>query len=258
MGQGPTLWLLHGTGAASHSWRGMAPMLAQDYTVVVPDLPGHAFSDALPVSARSLPGMAHALTNLATSLALPPDVIVGHSAGAALAIRAVLDGQLAPRRLIGINAALQPFDGVAGLLFPPLARLLTRSPLLPRLFAHRARDGSGVRRLVASTGSQLDATGLALYGRLIACPSHVAGALAMMANWDLDRLWHDLPRLNTPLALLVGERDATVRPAQAHNIVARLGSTTLITLPRLGHLAHEEDPATVYRALVDRLGIPLR
>lgn len=80
----------------------------------------------------------------------------------------------------------------------------------------------------------------------------------MMANWDLDRLWHDLPRLATPLALLVGERDATVPPAQAHRVVARLNGTALISLPRLGHLAHEEDPATVYRALVDLLAIPPR
>ncbi len=256
MGQGPALWLLHGTGAASHSWRGLMPMLAQHHTVVVPDLPGHGFSDALPDNARSLPGMARAVARLATSLALQPHVVVGHSAGAALALRAVLDGELAPRQVIGINAALLPFDGVAGLLFPPLARLFTRSSLVPRLVAGRARDGSAVQRLVASTGSQLDATGLALYTRLIASPAHVAGALAMMANWDLDRLWHDLPRLATPLALLVGERDATVPPAQAHRVVAWLNGTALITLPHLGHLAHEEDPATVYQALVGLLARP--
>ena len=30
----PVLWLLHGTGAASHSWRGLVPLLAPHATLV--------------------------------------------------------------------------------------------------------------------------------------------------------------------------------------------------------------------------------
>ncbi|MBQ1767400.1 MAG: alpha/beta fold hydrolase, partial [Aquincola sp.] len=59
-GQGPVLLLLHGTGASSHSMAGLLPLLAERFTVVVPDLPGHAFTDALPGSA-SLPAMSRAL-----------------------------------------------------------------------------------------------------------------------------------------------------------------------------------------------------
>ena len=44
----PVVWLLHGTGAAGHSWRGLVPLLAQRATLVVPDLPGHGFSGPLP------------------------------------------------------------------------------------------------------------------------------------------------------------------------------------------------------------------
>ena len=46
MGQGPVMLLLHGTGAASHSWRDIMPLLAAQFTVVVPDLPGHGFTRA--------------------------------------------------------------------------------------------------------------------------------------------------------------------------------------------------------------------
>ena len=60
-GAGPVLLLAHGTGAATHSWRGMVPLLARHFTVVAPDLPGHGFTQA-PANARmSLPGMAAAL-----------------------------------------------------------------------------------------------------------------------------------------------------------------------------------------------------
>ena len=40
----PTLLLLHGTGASTHSWRDLAPLLAQHAGVIAVDLPGHGFS----------------------------------------------------------------------------------------------------------------------------------------------------------------------------------------------------------------------
>ena len=44
--------------AATHSWRGLAPLLARDFFVIAPDLPGHGFTDPLPDADLSLPGMA--------------------------------------------------------------------------------------------------------------------------------------------------------------------------------------------------------
>ena len=243
----PVLWLLHGTGAASHSWRALMDLLAPHATLVVPDLPGHGFSGPLP--GASLPGMAQALAALADALALPPTLVLGHSAGAALAVRASLDGLIAPAQLVGINAALLPFEGLAGRVFGPMARLMARQSWVPWLFARRAGDGAAVQRLVAATGSTLDSQGLALYARLMRSPAHVAGALAMMADWDLDSLWRDLPRLAVPLALLVGGQDGTVPPAQAQRLRLKLPPTRVHMLDGLGHLAHEEAPQRVAEAL---------
>src|SRR3954465_15975067 len=44
MGQGPAALLLHGTGASTHSFLDLAPLLARRFTVVMPDLPGHGFT----------------------------------------------------------------------------------------------------------------------------------------------------------------------------------------------------------------------
>ncbi len=40
MGQGPTLLLLHGTGAFLHSWSELMTLLAQSHHVIAVDLPG--------------------------------------------------------------------------------------------------------------------------------------------------------------------------------------------------------------------------
>src|SRR3954447_2043573 len=92
MGQGPVLLLVHGTAAATHSWRALAPLLARHFSVVAPDLPGHGFT-AMPANAHglSLPGMAALLGALLNRLQVDPALVAGHSAGAAVLLRLALD-----------------------------------------------------------------------------------------------------------------------------------------------------------------------
>lgn len=248
----PVVLLLHGTGASTHSWRDVAPLLVQRYTVVVPDLPGHAFTGMPPRGAGSpqlsLPGMARAIAALMKQLGTTPSLIVGHSAGAAIAIRMALDQLASPRRIVGVNAALMPLGGLAGQWFSPAAKVMAALPLIPRLFAWRAQSPAVLAQLLNRTGSVLDARGTALYHRLVSDRDHVAGALAMMANWDLPQLARDLPKLVLPLDLLVGDRDRTVPPADSQRAMLLLPAHsrgTVSVLPALGHLAHEEAPATV-------------
>ena len=244
LGTGPPLLLLHGTGASTHSWRDLAPLLARRFTVIAPDLPGHGFSERPAQREMSLNGMAAALHALLTTLNAAPKLVVGHSAGAALAVRMTLDGRIAPAHLIGLNAALLPLAGVLRMM-SPLAKLLSLTGAVPRWVSSRAADEASVERLIAGTGSVLDARGAQLYARLMRDPAHVAGALAMMANWNLDALFADLPRLTTPLSLFVGSNDRTVPPEQARRVAERVRDARTHALADLGHLAHEEDPKLV-------------
>jgi len=239
------LLLIHGTGAATHSWRGLMPLLARHHHIVAMDLPGHAFTEMPTRWPLSLPRMAQAVGALMGTLDVHADVIVGHSAGAAIAVRMALDGLARPRRIVSLNGALWPLGGFAGQFFSPMAKLLAANPVVPRLFAWRAADRHVVERLIGSTGSAIDAQGMALYARLVANPAHVAGALSMMAQWALEPLQHDLQRLRVPLHLVVGANDRTVPPAQAASVQRLLPAAWRTILPALGHLAHEERPDLV-------------
>ena len=241
MGSGPVAFLIHGTGAATHSWRDRAPLLAERFTVVAPDLPGHGFTSAI---GRASPvNVAAALAALTETLGLPPALTIGHSAGAAIALT-MADKRLSPpRAIVSLGGALLPFPGLAGKLFPTMARLLFVNPLTPELFAMRTRiPGEVAAFLQRATASPIDARGVELYERLLRCSGHIAGALALMANWDLDALEAALPDVTTPVLLLHGARDATIPPATSHTVAARLPDARVHILPDLGHLAHEEDP----------------
>lgn len=251
MGQGPVLLLLHGTGAASHSWRDLAPLLAQQYTVVVPDLPGHGFTQAPPANQLSMTGMAELLAALLAELRLTPAVIAGHSAGAAIGAQMCLDRSVAPDWLVSVNGALLPLSGLPGFIFLPMAKFLANRPVWARLLASSAADARAVRRLLGRTGSVIDQQGIDLYGRLLRNTGHTASALGMMANWNLQRLQYQLPELGTKVLLLVGENDQMVPPAQARQIQRRLPAARLVSWPQLGHLLHEEAPQRTANLLLD-------
>ena len=256
LGAGPPLLLVHGTGATTHSWRSLAPLLAPHFTVTAFDLPGHGFTAGTPKGGMSLDAMSAAVAQLLATLQVFPTFAVGHSAGAAILCRMALDGQAVARHIVSLNGALLPFHRLQRLLFGPVARLLAVSPLAARAVAWSARERGAVLRLLAGTGSVLDTTGVDLYWRLVRSESHVHGALRMMAQWNIETLEHELPRLPVPLTLIVGDADLMVPPAQAERVQRMLPHADLVRLPRLGHLAHEEQPeaiAAIIRDLSARL-----
>lgn len=248
-GAGPTLLLLHGTGASLHSWGGLMPLLTDNFEVVSVDLPGHGFSELPGNELMSLPGMASALSMLLEELQYQPSLIIGHSAGAAVAARLCLDAVVAPRALVSINGALLALPGLTGQFFSVSARLLAGIPALPAWVAGLGGRQRFTQRLLEGTGSELSGAEAEYYRLLVSNPRHVAAALRMMANWDLESLQAALPGLTTPTHLLVCEGDLTVPPAQSHELSRRLPHSELHRIQGLGHLGHEEDPRRFARLL---------
>ncbi|MFD0858493.1 alpha/beta fold hydrolase BchO [Roseovarius aquimarinus] len=248
-GRGPTLLLIHGAGGATHSWRGLFPLLSERFHVVAVDLPGHGFTQPGARGRSGLESMTADLAALAAAEGWHPAAVIGHSAGAAIALNLGLRlGDPAPR-IVTLNAALSNFEGVAGWLFPKLAKLLAATPFTADLFSAAASSQSNVARLIAGTGSQLDPEGLALYRRLVADRAHVDGTLAMMSQWSLDGLLPRLGEMSAPVFLMTGDADSAVPPAVSRRAAEKLPNARLESLPSLGHLMHEEDPEAVARLI---------
>jgi magnesium chelatase accessory protein len=250
MGHGPQVLLVHGTGASTHSWRDLLPRLAEHYSLLAVDLPGHAFSEALPSRRPTPAAMGASLSELLRAVGFAPVYCIGHSAGAAILCQMVLDGSLAPRAIVGINAALLPFGGPARLLFSTSARVLASADCFARLLAVRARRADNVARVLEGTGSRLNGEAVELYRRLVSNPLHLNGALGMMAHWNLESFSRALERLGVPLILLVGSRDRAVSPGEAIEVQRRVAGVRVVPLSGLGHLAHEEAPERVTQEIL--------
>lgn len=242
-GEGPTVLLLHGAGGATQSWRGLFPLLAQHYHVVAPDLPGQGFTRIGQRMRLGLRPMAEDLARLSAQQGWRPAVIVGHSAGGVLALE--MSRNLDVAAIVTINAALENFEGVAGWLFPLMAKFMAMNPVIPPLLARMAGGPERARELLASTGSDIGPEGVQLYHRLMTDRGHIDGTLSMMAQWKIDGLLARLPELQASTLLLAGAKDGTVPPEVSERAAARLPRATALRLEGLGHLAHEEAPERI-------------
>ena len=241
-GDGEPLLLLHGTGASTHSYRALMPLLAESYRVVAIDLPGHGFTERRQGEPLSLDAMCSAIAGLLERLDLKPRWVVGHSAGAAIALRMSLGRKLSAEAIVGLNPALLPFGGPWRRLISPVTRLMAAADLSSRMIAGMAKDPAAVRRMIASTGSHLDEEGNEFYRELLMRTPHAASILSMMANWELGGLVEELPQLDARLTLVTAERDSAVPPSQVHRVAESSPAIEVIEVRDAGHLLHEERP----------------
>ncbi len=241
MGEGPDILLVHGTGASTHSWRDVMPLLSGSHRVHAIDLPGHAFTSQADAQGRSLDGMVSGIAELLRTLNIKPAVVVGNSAGSAILARMCAMNHIDPERFISFNGAFFPIAGIAGAVFSPIAKTFAAIPFMPNLFARMA-DANAVARLMADTGSKLSPEGLALYQRLFRSPTHIEATLGMMAAWDLSGMTQDLSRLKTHVIMVAAQNDKTIPPAVAHKAAALTPHAQVVTVAHYGHLMHEEDP----------------
>jgi haloacetate dehalogenase len=102
-GSGPPLLLLHGNPQTHVMWHKIAPRLAQDFTVVAPDLRGYGDSSKPPNSADhaaySKRAMARDQVEVMRRLGFEQFFLAGHDRGARCSYRLALDHPEQVRRL---------------------------------------------------------------------------------------------------------------------------------------------------------------
>jgi haloacetate dehalogenase len=94
-GSGPPLLLLHGYPQTGAMWHGVAPKLAEHFSLVIPDLPGYGKSKGPACDARfeaySKRTTARTMAGLMTHLGHDSFRLAGHDRGARVAFRLCLD-----------------------------------------------------------------------------------------------------------------------------------------------------------------------
>ncbi|OJJ13389.1 magnesium chelatase [Alphaproteobacteria bacterium AO1-B] len=253
----PAFLLIHGTGAASFSWRNLIPFLENDYRLIVVDLPCHGFTRPTESPDLSLEGMTTAIRGLLHHLDLKPQFFLGHSAGSVIEISLVNATRHAKHtqdptpQIFSVNGALKPIRG--NRILSPMAKALFANPLSASMFSLLAKSTPLGNNLLSATGSRIDPLGDAIYQRLLGSSGHVRGALGMMASWDLSHLNAMLQRLSAPLHLYAAEDDPMVPPSSSRKAAALAPNGHLQLAPIGGHLVHESHPEGVANWMTEAL-----
>jgi pimeloyl-ACP methyl ester carboxylesterase len=252
-GSGPPLILVHGLGGAASNWIELIPLLLERYRLLVPDLPGHGGSTALP-AVSGLEPYADRVALVAEREGMLPAPIVGHSLGGTVVLR------LALRRPDDVQALV--LAGAAGLSIGnvwgrQLLSLLTsvRPGRLAGRYRSRVSRSPLLRRLVFGFVSVADPVGLT--------DTAVEGFLgAQLLHTDVDSAWQalrvddprqELEAVRCPVLVLWGAEDVQLPIDDAFEYTRRLRAR-LRVIPGCGHLLIGERPDACAHAIEAFLG----
>ena len=248
--EGPAIVLLHGFGLSLFGWRHVVPLLADTARVIAVDRPGFGGSDRPDPGGRELAaayttsGAAALVLGALRATGVRRAVLVGHSAGAAVAIAASNDPTVAGIVLVA------PVLGAA----PSLVRLLARlpgagvvGPALLRTIAPKAAT-TAVRR---TWHEPLDAATEAGLLQLFRTPGWEQPLWAMTRHQEAVHAGVDPGSVRVP-ALVVGcSADRIARPERLARLAASLPDARLARVEGCGHLPHETHPDELSRLVRD-------
>jgi pimeloyl-ACP methyl ester carboxylesterase len=240
-GDGPPLVLVHGLGGAASNWTELAPLLVDRHRLLVPDLPGHGRSTALP-AVSGLEPFADRVALVAEREGMLPAPVVGHSLGGMIVLRLALRRPAAVQALVLAGAAGLSIGNVWGRQLLSIFTSVRPGRLAARYRGWVSRSPL-LRRLVFGFVSVADPVGLT--------DEAVEGFLAgQLLHTDVDSAWQALrrddPRLELehvrcPVLVLWGSEDVQLPLDDAFEYTRRLRAR-LRVIPGCGHLLIGERP----------------
>jgi magnesium chelatase accessory protein len=250
-GKGPVVLLLHGTGSSTHSWSDLIPLLENDAQVIVPDLPGHAFTLGGKLEDLKLDEIAHSLQLLIDHLGIEaPSIVVGHSAGAPLALRFAVAALKPPKLVIALNPSFIPPPAVYTSFFGPMLGPITRSSTLSSLLASLSPSLGMVDKLLDSTNTILPEARRVYYRKLFERSDHVRGSMNFMAAADIQKVLEEANLYQGKLICVLGNQDAWIPVKPLEKIIRDYFPAAEILKWEGGHIMHELESIKVAQLIL--------
>ncbi len=254
-GNGPVILLLHGIAGSSRTWKAVMQLLADDYTVIAPDLLGHGES-AKPMGDYSLGAFASGIRDLLRVLDVPRATVVGQSFGGGVAMQLAYQHPECCERMVLVGS------GGLGREVSWLLRWLTvpgAEYVMPLLFPPFVRDqGNRVGQFLGRFGVRsvrVDEMWRS-YASLADSPNRKAFVRTLKSVIDpggqtvsaLDRLYLAAAM---PTLIVWGDQDDIIPVSHAYAAHEAIAGSTLVIMPGATHFPHAEQPERFAEILRD-------
>lgn len=255
----PTLVCLHGFASGTFTWAGLAAELRDELRLVAWDRPPFGRSERpAPRPGPDDPYRTGAELRRTALLVqrlvgdVPPVVLVGHSAGALLAVQVALAGTVAVDGLVLVSPAIEGGP-------PAAVRAAARVPgsglVAATLLRVGLRGATTYLRRSTRHGSPLtDATALEA-GRTLRRPGTAEALWHLTTTWEPPAVRDRLPEIRVP-TLVIGGIDDRIVSADQHRRAAESLGADLHLLAGAGHAPHEQQPGTVATVIRELLATP--
>jgi pimeloyl-ACP methyl ester carboxylesterase len=247
-GSGSPLVLVHGLGGTVENWRALAPALAARHRVLVPDLPGHGRSEALP-GAPHLDVFADAVLAMLDAEGISGAAWIGHSLGGLISLRAAVRRPDAVHGVVLAAAAGIGSTSRAAKVTLTLFGLVQPGKAIAPFRDRWARSRLGRRVAFAWWGvADTDALEPELAEAFFVGPAHHTNTRqagrALFATDPRD----ELERVTCPCLCLWGASDKWVKLDDGVEYARRLGAP-LRAIAGCGHLLIGERPEVCLAAI---------
>jgi pimeloyl-ACP methyl ester carboxylesterase len=250
MGSGYPVVLLHGFTATSYDWRFNIPELAKEFSVHAPDLPGFGYSQKPLDFKYDDDGYAEFMRSFLESRNIQKAVLAGNSLGGQVALNTCIRHPERVSGLVLIDAGGYP----ASMEFPPfklmaapvlgdiMMRLTSRFVIRQVLARAILYDSSFATNEVIS-----DYYNVYLTANARKIPPVVVRNMTG-DKYQTPEMWK---AIKCPVLIIWGEEDKVIPVKWAERFHRDIPGSSLLIIPRAGHMPHVEKAEIVNKAIAD-------
>lgn len=232
--------MLHGATADRSAWLRMARHLGRQYTLVIPDLPGHGHSAADPALDYTIAAQAARIKELLCRLTVGRVHVIANSMGGAIALHLAATWPALVRSLTLISAA-----GVeAGPSW--LQEHVARTGANPMFDIEGGADYRAMLRIGMAAPPYIPGPMLGALARGFARRRAINQKIVQDIGRDLDQS-EKLAGIRAPALIIWGADDKVLSVANAALLQQRLADSEKVVLDGIGHVAMVEAPRQVAR-----------
>jgi magnesium chelatase accessory protein len=221
--------------------------------VIAVDLPGHGYTKNLGNKTLSLDQLADKLTDLRKALKIDYfDSIVGHSAGATLALSYALKNKQ-PKTIIGLNPSLISLPNFYNKFVAPFLNPIVTSSFFTAVLSDLLPRTNMIDSLLDSTKTVLPAEKRTYYKTLFESADHLNGSMSFMAGADIPSLLSQCKEITSRLTFIVTEDDGWIPMKPLCEVIRKDFISPHIVEVKGGHLFHEKSEKLALELIMSAL-----